>query len=122
MAEKETEKPVFHNSIHKMKTKNLFTILAILALLFFNGCDTTDFDEILNRQKEQEVKINDLDSRLKNLEELVKTANSEVKTISSLIEALGKRVNIISYAALSDKSGYELLMSDGTKIILKNVL
>ena len=103
-----------------MKTKKLFTILAILALILSAGCEREEFDEVLRNQEKQNVKVNDIDARLKALEDLVKAVNNEIKTISSLIEIAEKKMTITSFIELPDKSGYELTMSDGTKLILRN--
>ncbi len=99
------------NNFNSMKTRNILFIL--LALTISVGCERTDFDEILRRHADHEM-------RIVALETLVATANSEITTIKGLINALEGKVSINSYTELSDKSGYELLMSDGSKIVLKN--
>lgn len=54
------------------------------------------------------------------METLVKKANENITSLQSLIDAQNKKISIVSYSALPDGSGYELLMSDGSKIELKN--
>ena len=44
----------------------------------------------------------------------------ELATIKTLVDAINKKVSVVSYTELSDKSGYELTMSDGSKIVVKH--
>ena len=103
-----------------MKTKKIFTLLTLFLLILSAGCEREEFDKVLRNQERQKMKIDDIDARIKALEDLVNATNSEIKTISSLIDATEKKITITSYVELPDKSGYELTMSDGTKLILKN--
>lgn len=57
---------------------------------------------------------------MKAIESLVETANLEIKTLRVLMDAVEKRVSVMSYKELDDKSGYELTLSDGTRINLKH--
>lgn len=54
------------------------------------------------------------------METLVKNANDNINSIKTLLDAQQKKLSIVSYEQLADKSGYVLLMSDGSKITLKN--
>ena len=100
--------------------KKLVTLLALLAMIISVSCKQTDFDEILRRQENQAVDLKGIKDRVAVLESLVKTVNTDIGTIKNLVEALEKGVNVVSYAELADKSGFELIMSDGTKIVLKH--
>ena len=100
--------------------KKLVTLLALLAMIISVSCKQTDFDEILRRQENQAVDLKGIKDRVAVLESLVKTVNTDIGTIKNLVEALEKRVNVVSYSELADKSGFELIMSDGTKIVLKH--
>ena len=43
-----------------------------------------------------------------------------LSSIKGLVDALTNKVSVVSYKELADKSGYELTMSNGTKITLKH--
>lgn len=73
----------------------------------------TNLDDVNRR-------LDDHDARLKALEGMVATANTDIANISSLLDAVSQKVSIVSYKALPDGSGYELVMSNDTKIVLKN--
>lgn len=90
-----------------MKKIILFIISALILPI---GCDGAEFDEILRQDENKSI----------NLEAFVRTANNEIATIKGLIDALEEKTGIISYTELLDQNGYELLMSDGTNITLKN--
>lgn len=85
-------------------------LFIIFALILPAGCESAEFDEITRRYGNES----------KNLEAIVKTANTEIVTIRGLIDALEEKISIISYTELANEGGYELLMSDGTNISLKN--
>lgn len=89
--------------------KNIF-ILLVLSIIF-SSC--TNLDEIYKR-------LDDHERRIKSMETLVKNANDNISSIKTLLDAQQKKLSIVSFEELSDKSGYELLMSDGSKITLKN--
>lgn len=93
-----------------MKTiLQLLTLLAFFAIL--PGCQRTDFDEIMRRYENHE-------SRISNLEQLVKTANDNVSAMQGVINALERKIYVNSYKEIA--GGYELSMSDGSKIVLRN--
>ena len=100
--------------------KRLVSIIAVAAIIFATGCQRTDFDEILRRQEKQLTTLNDHEARLKAIEAWTKTVNTDIATLKGLVDALQKKVSIVSYKPLADGSGYELAMSDGSKITLKN--
>lgn len=77
--------------------KSTLTILALALMIIFSGC--VDLDDIYRRLDEQE---------------------RELATMRALIDAINKKISVVSYMELSDKSGYELIMSDGSKITLKH--
>lgn len=90
--------------------KKLLMILLLPALLL-TGC--TNLDDVNRRLDEHE-------GRLNALEKLTKTANDDIKQLKGLVDALNQKKSITSYSELPDGSGYELVMSDGSKITLKN--
>lgn len=92
--------------------KKIIPISAIFLLLFSVGCKT-NLDEVFNRLDDHEV-------RLKAIEKKIKSANDEITKLSQLINAQSDNISIVSYKQLENKLGYELLMSDGSKITLKN--
>ncbi|MDI9521925.1 MAG: hypothetical protein QM237_01505 [Bacteroidota bacterium] len=77
--------------------KRIFTIITLLAMIILAGC--TDLDDI-NRQLDEQEK--------------------ELATVRALLNAMTNKVSVVSYKELPDGSGYELTMSDGTKITLKH--
>jgi hypothetical protein len=91
--------------------KRLFTTIGLVAMIIIVGC--TDLDDV-QRQ------IDELKARLKSVEQLTSNANSEITSIRALIDAVNKKLSVVSYKELADKSGYELTLSDGGKITLKH--
>ncbi|HHU97599.1 MAG TPA: hypothetical protein GXX67_10130 [Petrimonas sp.] len=77
--------------------KRIFTTLALAAVIIFAGC--TDLDDVYRQLDEQE---------------------KELATVRALLNAMTNKVSVVSYKELPDGSGYELTMSDGTKITLKH--
>lgn len=93
--------------------KQKISVVALILLLFsLSGCKT-DLSDVFNR-------LDNHESRLKNMEEKIKSANTEIGKLDDLIKAQAGKISITSYKELADKSGYELTMSDGSKIVLKN--
>ncbi|MEA5046417.1 MAG: PL29 family lyase N-terminal domain-containing protein, partial [Petrimonas sp.] len=66
------------------------------------------------------VTLNDHEARIKALEDLVKTVNTDIENLKKITDALEKKVSIVSYKEMEDGSGYELTMSNNTKIVLKH--
>ncbi len=77
--------------------KRIFTTITLLAMIFFAGC--TDLDDIYSRLDDQK---------------------EELANIKSLANAMANKLSVVSYKELDDRSGYELTMSNGSKIILKH--
>ncbi|MDI9522190.1 MAG: hypothetical protein QM237_02870, partial [Bacteroidota bacterium] len=77
--------------------KKILTAITLAALIIIAGC--TDLDDIYRQLDEQK---------------------KELATVKELINAINKKISVVSYKELDDKSGYELTMSDGSKIILKH--
>ncbi len=77
--------------------KQIFTIITLLATIMFAGC--TDLDDIYSRLDDQK---------------------EELANIKSLANAMANKLSVVSYKELDDRSGYELTMSNGSKIILKH--
>ncbi len=77
--------------------KKILTTLALAAVIIFAGC--TDLDDVYRQLDEQE---------------------KELATVRTLLNAMTNKVSVVSYKELPDGSGYELTMSDGTKITLKH--
>ena len=98
--------------------KRLFTTFALAAIIIIAGC--TDLDDVYRQLDEQKDKLAALEARLRTVEQLTSNVNSEITSIKALIDALNRKVSVVSYKELSDKSGYELTMSDGSKITLKH--
>ena len=97
------------------KIIKLFILLTIIVLA---GCDRTEFDNVLRNQENQALELKDVKERVIVLENLVNTVNTEIANIKKLVEALEGSISIASYTELADKSGYELTMTDGSKIKL----
>ncbi|MDO4790425.1 MAG: PL29 family lyase N-terminal domain-containing protein [Porphyromonas sp.] len=91
--------------------KRNFLIWLLPVIVLFTAC--TDLSELRRRLDEH-------DARLKNLETLISTTNSDIKAMKDLLDAQNKKIGIVSYTELADKSGYELVMSDGSKIVIKH--
>jgi hypothetical protein len=112
--------------------KKFFTTITLLGMFLLVGC--VDLDEVWNEidslKKQNTEQANELEERkaklaqynawLESLKQLTNDANSEIGSIKGLIDALSNKVSVVSYKELVDKSGYELTMSDGSKIILKH--
>jgi hypothetical protein len=112
--------------------KKFFTIITLLTMFLVVGC--VDLDEVwneidflkkqnaeqANELEERKAKISEYEAWLAGLKQLTNDANSEIGSIKGLVDALSNKVSVVSYRELTDKSGYELTMSDGSKIILKN--
>ena len=112
--------------------KKFFTTITILAMFLVVGC--VDLDELwseidlLKKQGEEQAdelaerkaKIAEYKAWLESLKQVTSDANSEVSSIKGLVDAMTKKVYIVSYTELADKSGYELVLSDGTKMVLKH--
>ena len=105
--------------------KRFFIAITLVAVIIIAGC--TDLDDIYSeidllkkQNKEQTDKLTEFEAWLRSVEQLTNTANSDIVAISGLIDALNKKVSVVSYKELADKSGYELSMSDGSKITLKH--
>ena len=94
-----------------MIMKKLFLSILMITSILFVGC--TDLDDVNER-------LDDHDNRLNAIESLINDANNEITSIKALLDAQSKKISIVSYKELDDKSGYELIMSDGSKITLKN--
>ncbi len=77
--------------------KRIFTIITLLAMIILAGC--TDLDDIYRQLDEQK---------------------KDLANVKELINATTNELSVVSYNELDDKSGYELSMSDGSKIILKH--
>ncbi len=77
--------------------KRIFTIITLLAMIILAGC--TDLDDIYSQLDEQK---------------------KDLANVKQLINATTNKLSVVSYKELDDKSGYELSMSDGSKIILKH--
>ncbi len=77
--------------------KKILTTLSLAVMILFAGC--VDLDDIYRRLDEQA---------------------RELATVKALVNAINEKISVTSYIELSDKSGYELIMSDGSKIVLKH--
>ena len=98
--------------------KRIITIITLLATIILVGC--TDLDDIYRRIDDQKKELEAFEAQLKEFERLVKGVNSDITSIKSLVDALNTKVSVVSYKELADKSGYELTLSDGSKITLKH--
>ena len=77
--------------------KRIFTVVALAVVIILAGC--TDLDDIYRQLDEQK---------------------KDLANVKQLINATSNELSVVSYKELDDKSGYELTMSDGSKIILKH--
>ncbi|HHY01184.1 MAG TPA: hypothetical protein GX531_07435, partial [Methanothermobacter sp.] len=77
--------------------KRIFTVVALAVVIILAGC--TDLDDIYRQLDEQK---------------------KDLANVKQLINAATNELSVVSYKELDDKSGYELTMSDGSKIILKH--
>jgi hypothetical protein len=73
----------------------------------------TDLDDVNER-------LDNLEAKVKQLEGLIDAANLDIQANKALIDVEGKKLKVLSYKPLADGSGYELTMSDNSKIVLKN--
>ncbi|MDO5017126.1 MAG: PL29 family lyase N-terminal domain-containing protein [Porphyromonas sp.] len=93
-----------------MKMKTVTSLLCTFAMLFaFSSC--VNLDEINDRLDKHE-------ERLKNLEQMITSSNETIANLQKLIDAEQKKLTITSFVEID--GGYELLMSDGSKITLKD--
>ncbi len=76
--------------------KRFFTTPVLAAVIILAGC--TDLDDVYRRLYNQK---------------------EELANIKALANAVTNKLSVVSYKELPDKSGYELTMSDGSKITLK---
>ena len=105
--------------------KRFFATITLVAMILIVGCTDLDdlwseIDSLKKQNKEQADKLIEFEAWLRSVEQLTNTANSDINTIRMLIDALNNKVSVVSYNELADKSGYELSMSDGSKITLKH--
>ncbi|MGE9314930.1 PL29 family lyase N-terminal domain-containing protein [Niabella sp. CJ426] len=91
-----------------MKSKTLLTLLVLLVL---SACQKKDIDALRNE-------VNDLKSRVTRLEDAAKTLNTDIASLKTIATALQAKISVVSYTATA--TGYELTMSDGSKINLNN--
>ena len=80
--------------------KKLFLSILMITSILFVGC--TDLDDVNER-------LDDHDNRLNAIESLINDANNEITAIKALLDAQSKKISIVSYKELDDKSGYELI-------------
>ncbi|MGI6573837.1 MAG: PL29 family lyase N-terminal domain-containing protein [Fermentimonas sp.] len=92
-----------------MKIKLWLPVLLSGIVIF--SC--TDLDDINRRLDEYEQRLN-------ALELSVAGVNRDIQSLQQLLDAQSKKIGILSYQPLPDNSGYQLLMSDGSKITLHN--
>ena len=83
--------------------KKILTIITLAAMIMVAGC--VDLDDILRRLDASESKL---------------AEQRELATMKSLVDAMDKKISVQSYKELADKNGYELIMSDGSKIVLNH--
>ena len=81
----------------KLNLGRLTAIVVCLTVIILAGC--TDLDDVYRRLDNQK---------------------EELANIKALANAVTNKLSVVSYKELPDKSGYELTMSDGSKIILKH--
>ena len=112
--------------------KKFFTTIILPVMFLVVGC--VDLDELWNEidllkkqnteqsneMKDQKAQFATYQAWLENLKQATSNANSEISSIKGLVDALTNKVSVVSYKELADKSGYELTMSNGTKITLKH--
>ncbi len=93
-------------------------MVMLAGIIILAGC--TDLDDIYRRLDDQKKEFAAFEAQLKKFEQLTNNINSEITSIKRLVDALNKKVSVVSYKELDDKSGYELTLSDGSKITLKH--
>ena len=91
--------------------RSITFLLLFLACILVSSC--TNLDDIYKR-------LDDHEKRISAMEEMVKTANENITSIQALLDAIQNKVTINSFKELPDQTGYELTMSDGRTIVLKN--
>jgi len=107
-------------------------MITLVAMFIVGGCVDLDevwseIDSLIKQNTEQAKELEEQKGRFTQLEQLLGSlellssyANSEIGSIKGLIDALTNKLSVVSYKELDDKSGYELTMSDGSKIVLKH--
>lgn len=96
-----------------MRSKFSTFLLSLSALVIILASCKPDLSGL-------EKRLSNLESWRAKTEQAIKTANEEIRTLRQLIEAEQKKVSVTSYTELADKTGYELTMSDGSKIVLRH--
>lgn len=92
-----------------MKPKFLF--LATLVMLALSACQKKDINALRSE-------INDLKNRVTRLEDAAKMLNTDIASLIDIATSLQAKISVVSYTATAN--GYELTMSDGSKITLSN--
>jgi len=107
-------------------------MITLVAMFIVVGCVDLDevwseIDSLIKQNTEQAKELEEQKGRFTQLEQLLGSlellsgyANSEIGSIKGLVDALTNKLSVVSYKELDDKSGYELTMSDGSKIVLKH--
>lgn len=112
--------------------KKFFATITLSAMFLVVGC--VDLDELwheidllkqqnteqANELNERKSKLSTYEELLESLDRLTNNANSEIGSLKELINAMTNQLSVVSYKELADKSGYEITMSDGSKITLKH--
>ena len=94
-----------------MKTFKLIILSALSS--FFVLCCSKEYDD-----RELWDKVNSLDDRITSIEEKIESMNKEITSMENIVKALEKRLYITNITSLSE--GYEILFSDGSKIIISD--
>ncbi len=81
----------------------------LLLFCFFTACQKKDINALKNR-------VNELESQLAQLKQTTSNLNNDLKALQAIATALQAKVSVVSYIATA--TGYELVMSDGSKINL----
>lgn len=89
----------------------VFLTLFVALLLALPSC--TNLDDLYRR-------LDDYESRLAKVEKLTDAANREIAVMKGLLDAQQKKILIDAVNVLEDGSGYQLVMSNGSVITLKN--
>ena len=107
-------------------------MITLVAMFIVVGCVDLDevwseIDSLIKQNTEQAKELEEQKGRFTQLEQLLGSlellssyANLEIGSIKGLVDALTNKLSVVSYKELDDKSGYELTMSDGSKIVLKH--
>lgn len=96
-----------------MRSKHSTILLSLSLLVIILASCKPDLSGL-------EKRLSDLESWRAKTEQAIKTANEEIRSLRQLIVAEQKKVSVTSYTELADKTGYELTMSDGSKIVLRH--